>query len=372
MNGEERALLNRILASRHFANAGSLKRILEYLCQQSDHLSGSPLKEYDIAVSALGRPSSFDPKTDPIIRVNIAGIRERLAAYFSEEAEGETLRLSIPKGQYRAVFEEQVPSRSGHRADGGTPALHKFWRPYLTNSFENTLLFSELLFFRDDHGNYLRNIYINDLNAGVLQLQQRFPAIETGSFRPTFHFISSGEVHCMLALTRMFSHMGVRLETRNSRFAAWNVLRESNLILLGSSRTNPFVDSLQGDNNFIIHADRIVNLKPQPCEETRYSGSQKVNGKLEKLTEYALVTQRPAMKTGSIVTAITANHGRAIEGAGDFMTTENRVHSLLEKMGLAGHHALPQHFQVLLRVEMMDFDEEVVQVEPVAHRILTR
>jgi hypothetical protein len=47
------------------------------------------------------------------------------------------------------------------------------------------------------------------------------------------------------------------VETRNARVSSWHELRASNLILLGSPRTNPFVQSLQGDEVFLTTVDHI-------------------------------------------------------------------------------------------------------------------
>jgi len=230
-----------------------------------------------------------------------------------------------------------------------------------------------LLFFRDDRGNFIRNIYVNDVHNGLDQLKERFQGtLASPDFNPSFHFVSAGELQCLLSMSRMFGLLGVRYETRNSRFASWNVLRESNLIFLGSSRTNPFVDSLQGENKFALTAETIVNTRPAPGEPECYTGSRYKDGKLEKVTEYAVVTRRPGVRAGCATTVISGNHGRAIEGAGDFLTTENQVQALLERMGLESQANLPSHFQVLLEVHMIDYDEEVAHVEPIAYEIIAR
>jgi hypothetical protein len=253
MTDQQRELLRRLLSSRYFASAGSLRRILEYLCQRSEAREQDPIKEYDIAVHALGRPLSFDPKTDPIVRVNMAAIRERLRLYFDSEAPDSRMRLLIPKGQYRVVFEEVPKGRfQPPSAKSRFPALERFWHPYLTHTFPNILIFTELLFFRDNQGTYLRNIYVNEMQRGLELLGKKLPGLRSEEFRPSFHFVSAGEVHCLLSLIRLFERMGVECGTRNSRFVAWNSLRDTNLILIGSSRTNPFIDSLQGENVFFL------------------------------------------------------------------------------------------------------------------------
>lgn len=372
MTEQQRELLKRLFNSRYFASADSLKRILEYLCQRSENADRGTIKEYDIAVQALGRPSSFDPKTDPIVRVNIATIRERLRAFFEHEAPDSPLRLTIPKGHYRVAFEEL--ERRGLQTGAASklfPALERFWHPYLTRKFPNVLVFTELLFFRDNRGNYVRNIYVNEMQGGLELLARKLPGLQTNEFRPSFHFVSAGEVHCMLNLTRLFERMGVDCSARNSRFLAWNSLRDTNLILIGSSRTNPFIDSLQGENDFFLTPDRIINRSPRPGEEASYAGNRTQDGKLEKVTEYAVVTRRPAPTAGGVVTCIAGNHGRAIEGAGDFLSDETQMSLLLERLEAEQRVATPSsHFQVLLKVEMVDFDEEVAHVEILSTRVI--
>jgi len=372
MTDQQRELLKRLFNSRYFASAESLKKILEYLCRRSENADRGVIKEYDIAVHALGRPSSFDPKTDPIVRVNMATIRERLRSYFENDAPESQIRLVIPKGQYRAVFEE-VPNR-GFEAGAASmrfPALERFWHPYLTRTFPNTLVFAELLFFRDDHGTYVRNIYINEIQGGLELLAKRLPGLHPEEFRPSFHFVSAGEVHCLLTLTHLFERMGVECNSRNSRFLAWNSLRDTNLILIGSSRTNPFIDSLQGENAFFVTQDRILNRLPRAGEQASYAGHRTKDGKLEKVTEYAVVTRRPAPTADCVVTCIAGNHGRALEGAGDFLSEESQVSLLLERLEADQQGASSSsHFQALLKVEMVDFDEEVAHVEIVSTRVI--
>jgi hypothetical protein len=372
MQEAERRLLERIMESPHFAQASSLKRTLAYLCERPDDNGSNLPKEYEIAVEALGRPGSFDPKTDPIVRVNVAAIRQRLQAYFESEGREETLRLEIPKGIYRAVFTAiSNGATSPEVAETTMAARRRFWQPYLSGKVKNMLVYTDVLFFRDDSGNYLRNIYVNGLPGGVEEIRKRAPAEAFHDLKPSYHFMSAGEVQSMLALIWLFAHLKAPLEVRNSRFTSWNELRSSNLILLGSSRTNAFLDALQAGNNFVIAPDEIRNLEPRDGEEPSYSGQRHMEGKLEKAAEPAVVTRRPGLAPGTVVTMISANHGRGVEGAAQFLTLEGDVAAALESSGLGNAGKLAAHFQWLLRVHMVDFDEEVISVERVSHRIIS-
>jgi len=364
-------LLARIMASPQFAPVDSLRPILQYLFERSLEPNSVPPKEYEIAVQAMHRPASFNPKTDPIIRVNMAAIRARLCSYFEGPGRNEPVCVSIPKGQYRLCYFERGPQEGGtERPSGSLDACKRFWKPYLSGHVPNILVYSELLFFRDSRGNYVRSIYVNDRATGLADLKERFPEMPVAGLKPSFHFASAGEMRAILEMEHTFYEMHVPLKVRNSRFFSWAEVQRSNLILLGSSRTNMFLDSLQGKECFVISGDCIHNVEPRPSEESRYRGQQFMDGKLERLVEYAVVTRRPGVVGESAVTLIASNHGRAMQGAGETLACEERLGTLLEGMGYGSSSPLPPHFQILLRVDMIDFDEEVVSVECVAHRVL--
>jgi hypothetical protein len=359
----QQELLRRLLAHRQFAHAESLRRILIYLFERGLESGGPPVREQEIAIHALGRPADFDPKIDPIVRVSVASIRARLQQYFENEGRPEDLRLSMPKGQYRLQF-EAAPPRENH-----TPAAARarFWSPYLIPNNPNLLVFTDLLFYRDGEGNYFRNIYLNDRSAGPREIRERLPLAAQTPLAPSFHFVSAGEMNCLLSLTRTFQELGASLEYRNSRFFAWADARHANLILLGGMRTNPFVRSLQGSLPLVMTPTSIEERGASADYPVRWQGCRHKDGELERLVEYALVTRRAGPVAGTTVTMISANHGRAIEGAGAYLTDESHLLGLEEALG---RNTLPEHFQLLLKVEMLDYDEEVVDVGYVTHRLL--
>ncbi len=337
--------------------------MLEFICTATMVPGQSAPKEYDIAVGAKIRPASFDPKLDPIVRVSFSGIRERLLSFYGAEGQSEALRLTIPKGEYRAVFEHNE-TEAGNKQG----AFAAFWGDYLNPQTPNLLLFVETLFFRDDKGSYVRNIYVNDPKQGTDAVAKALPEIDVSRFRPSYNFVPAGEVHTLLAIKASFDAANVFIEPRNARFVTWSDIKDSNLVLIGSTRTHPFIASLSDAAPFVLEERQIRNTQPAPGEPATYQGREFVDGNLERTSEYALITRRPAPVGEGTITMITANHGRAIEGGADYLTRVDRLASLVAR--LAGPEGqLPSHFQVLLSVEMIDFDQEVVGVEYLTHRI---
>lgn len=114
----ERAEVELLLSSRTFARAGNLGRFLSFICEKYFDGATSEVKEYSIAVHALGRPEDFDPQVDTVVRVTAHSLRKRLELYYSTEGADHPVQIFLPPGHY-------VP-RFVHREDSGTGAL----KPY--------------------------------------------------------------------------------------------------------------------------------------------------------------------------------------------------------------------------------------------------
>jgi hypothetical protein len=102
--GQERLELEALLASGIFHRAPNLALVLTYVCARYFEGAAEQIKEYNIAVDALGRPADFDQKRDSIVRVEAHRLRKRLREYYEAEGADHTLRIDIPPGQYAPRF----------------------------------------------------------------------------------------------------------------------------------------------------------------------------------------------------------------------------------------------------------------------------
>jgi TolB-like protein/Tfp pilus assembly protein PilF len=102
------AHLDRIEASSGFARAGRLVRFLRFVVDETLAGRGKQIKEYSIAIGVFGRPSSYDPQVDSLVRVQASLLRTRLSEYYSAEGRAETIRIEIPKGGYEPVIRRTV------------------------------------------------------------------------------------------------------------------------------------------------------------------------------------------------------------------------------------------------------------------------
>ena len=102
---ECRHQVQRVLQSAGFHSASMLQQLLRYLAQKAFDPNAETLKEYTIGVEALSRPMDFDPKADPIVRVQIHRLRQKLKEYYDADGLHDCIVIEIPKGQYLPIFE---------------------------------------------------------------------------------------------------------------------------------------------------------------------------------------------------------------------------------------------------------------------------
>lgn len=120
---EVRAELDRVLASDIFRSAPQLTAFLSYVVEQTLAGRAGELKGYTIAVEAFGRPTDFDPQSDPIVRVEAGRLRKALNLYFAAEGVRDPVRIAIPVGAYVPSFVQRVPAKFEPVATAPEPAM---------------------------------------------------------------------------------------------------------------------------------------------------------------------------------------------------------------------------------------------------------
>jgi Tol biopolymer transport system component len=115
-----RVQLARILAGTAFTGAERAAGFLRFVVERALDGRTEEIKESVIAVEVLGRsPSSFDSKSDPIVRVEAGRLRDRLDSYYRDEGKSDRIFITMPKGGYVPKFSERPvpkPKRVGHPA----------------------------------------------------------------------------------------------------------------------------------------------------------------------------------------------------------------------------------------------------------------
>ncbi|RWF34912.1 hypothetical protein [Mesorhizobium sp.] len=137
---EARQELRKLLADADFHCTERNRNFLSFVAEETFAGRGASIKAYTIAVEVFGRPSSFDPTMDPIVRIEATRLRAALVRYY-EHKPADAIRVELPKGRYIPVFfrerrnlgtdepEDEAPPNANQPVPARESSrLHPTWR----------------------------------------------------------------------------------------------------------------------------------------------------------------------------------------------------------------------------------------------------
>ncbi len=356
----------RILASKSFSGSETMRHLLRYLAHHTVDFPDQIPKEHEIAVELLGRTADFDPKIDPVVRVQSSRLRSKLAEYYVAEGAEDRVFLEVPKGSYclqasyratpggpaaaapvrhrrllwagvgMAVLALAVAGFWKLSALPGDVRLGPFWRPFLDSSKEPLVVFANPKFVGSSSSS-LRLFDPEKDNAAV---------INPG-------YAGAGEVMGASALTQTFASFGRRIRLKRSQIFSWDDANAYNLIFLGAPPHNVslFQVPLGLKLKFKPYAQEprknegcIQNLEPKPGEEQYYCASSEGPTTIE----YALVTLSPGEDQSRVVLVIAGTTTFGTQAAAEYVCDPARVPAILAALGARSGQPLPP-FDALLR-----------------------
>jgi tetratricopeptide (TPR) repeat protein len=109
---EARMEADRLLADPRLHVSDRHRAFLRYIIDARFEGRSSAVKAYSVAIDVFNRPSSFNPSSDPIVRIEATRLRETLQKYYEQISDEPGARLDIPRGRYVPVFVERDRPRS--------------------------------------------------------------------------------------------------------------------------------------------------------------------------------------------------------------------------------------------------------------------
>ncbi len=122
---EEQTEVAAVLQSGIFQRAPLLESFFRYICDRYFEGQTGEIKEYCIAVEALGRCATFDPKKDSIVRVEAHRLRKRLQNYYDGPGASHAVQILIPNGQYVPQFVASEPAPAERVPESRDPGFHE-------------------------------------------------------------------------------------------------------------------------------------------------------------------------------------------------------------------------------------------------------
>lgn len=124
---EVQVQLERLLRSEGFSRTERPGRFLTFLVEHALRGEAAKVTEYALAVEVFNRKSSFDPASDPIVRVEAGRLRRRLHEYYETQGCHDPVRIEIPPRTYVPVFCRRVPEAPVGKPAGDVRA-RRMWQ----------------------------------------------------------------------------------------------------------------------------------------------------------------------------------------------------------------------------------------------------
>lgn len=384
---EVRAQVDRLVRSKAFEASEVHRRLLQYLAEKALQGEADRLKEYTVGLEAFGKPDSYDPRRDSIVRLQVGRLRQKLAAYYDSEAAPGELCIGLPKGGFKLSIQEAgahnpeemariqrrrtrvlvsalavsvvwaavssalwIGGRHSVTVNPWTPHLEALWAPILSSRRSLVLCLGTPLFVRVPDLGLFRDPRSNDWDeigrsSRITELRKLRPDAE---MYPSYSFTGAGEATAGILLARLLSTRKSELVVTRSSLLSWQQILDQDVIFVGPPKFNRQLQTAALSQDIVVEPDGIRNLKPKPGEPS-YLEDRIVIGKIAEGDTHVLISRIPGISGVGELLIISGNASPDTLAGAEWLTQPWRARQLVERLR-TGSGEVPPYFQVVIKV----------------------
>ena len=403
-----RAQVGRLVQSKTFETSEVHRRLLQYLAEKSISGEADRLKEYTIGLEAFGKPPTYDPKHDSIVRLQAGRLRQKLAAYYQSEAAGDAVLVSMPKGAFKLNFEPVAAQDHAHGppwnpqrtllligaalavatlwavvstigwvrlhretevvASRWTPELESLWGPFLQSHRPLMVCLGTPMFVRFPDFGLFRDPKVNDWEE--IDKSERFTTVRKalggkGIFA-TYAYTGEGEASAAFLLSKLLSTRKQDVLLTRSSILSWQEIEDDDVVFVGPPKFNLQLQAAALAQDIVIEPEGIRNQKPQPGEPV-FLQDRLVPEKPSEGETHALISPTPGLSGVGELLVIAGNASSDTLAAAEWLTQPLRARELVRHLRTPSGE-IPRYFQAVVKVA---FKQGVpVQSSYVFHHVL--
>jgi hypothetical protein len=363
------AQLERILQNKNLRLSEVQRRLLNYLAEKSLAGEADDLKEYAVGVDAFGKPASYDPRQESVVRMHVARLRQKLAEYYRTDGADDPIIVDLPKGGFKMTFDPRPPRVQPPPATpvaAVPPAGRWLSRPALFGAAALLALATVVLLgWQISHA---RRVDAALPPGWTPELEQLWLPLLSPS-RPLAVCIATPSYGTATGAFRLGQFLGSRkpdlLVTGGNQISMPEIAMD-NVVFLGPVTGNRQVQALPAEQQIVLEPDGIHNLNPRPGEPAFLSDRPSADGQgVEE--SHALISHTPGLYGSGDILYLAGNHVSSVMAAVKAFTDPNIARTLVSKLR-SPTGTLPHYYQVVLRVKSMD--DMPVEISYMFHREL--
>ncbi len=412
--------VERILRSETFRTSAALRRLLRFLVDKAIAGQADELKEYSIGVDAFGKPSTYDPRQDAIVRLQVGRLRQKLGEYYRTEGKDDPMVFDLPKGRFKLKWElrsapaEEHLDRVAPRAEPAndirrwrtvtfvllaalaiaaiwgvysgialwsvhagvnktawTPELEQLWRPFLVSNRPVVVALADPLFIELQGTDiFFRKISIRRPEDAAVspELSALRKFLGNPDIHPAYSYMPTGELTSSFLVAKLLGSRRQDIRLARSSQLPLQELGDNNVILIGPEVIiDPKLPGIQLTPVLVQTPEGIRNLNPRHGEPAFFAdrrfGTAPNDGEA-----YALISHAPGPLGNGVIQTFTSSRTWGREGAVQAFTNPALARALVNKLRKSSGQ-LPRYYQVVVRVKFADGIP--TDVEYVLHRDLT-
>ncbi|HXD72683.1 MAG TPA: hypothetical protein VN628_03060 [Vicinamibacterales bacterium] len=387
-----RVQIQRIVSSKAFKTSEVHRNLLNYLAEKSLAGEAQNLKEYTVGLDVFGKPSSYDPRQESVVRMHVGRLRQKLAEYYRTDGASDPVIVDLPKGAFALTFE----ARPAPEPPDGMP-LPASAVPQRRGFSAREVALAVLLFAAVGAAGYfaLRLSTVQKAEVAAPAPGPWTPALQElwapllSSERPLMVTLATGPQTAGSSVATI-GNAATGVGTANAAFLLGQFLGQrkhnvfpirsdvlsmgeiamGDVIFVGPTVGKPQIKEIPPvDAAFTLTPEGVTNLKPEGGEPAVMVDSPKLvqNGQ-ETEESHALISNLPGLYGNGSILYFEGNKIASVMGAVQAMTDPDLASQLVARLK-RNTGSLPRYYQVVLRVKAMD--ETPVDISYVAHRALT-
>ena len=367
-----RAQVERILQNKNLRLSEVQRRLFSYLADKSLSGEADGLKEYTLGLDAFGKPPSYDPRQESVVRMHVARLRQKLADYYRIEGVNDPILVELPKGGFKVTF---LPRSPDPQIPGGViEALLRHWRrPEAALAAALLALVAGALYFaaRPVKAQRTGSESVAALSPELEQLWSPLLA----SNRPLVVCIATpahgdsgaGTASGAFLLGQFLAPHKLHVLLTRGDLLSMPEIAMDNVVFIGPVAGNRQLEAVPVDQQIVLEPDGIRNLNPRPGEP-EFLPDRASRNSPDVEESHALVSHIPGLYGNGDILYLSGNRISSVLAAVQALTDPVLARTLVTKMKTSTG-GVPRYYQLVLQVKSMD--DMPVDISYLFHRELS-
>jgi hypothetical protein len=383
--------IQRIVSSKTFKTSEVHRNLLTYLAEKSLSGEAQNLKEYTVGLDVFGKPSSYDPRQESVVRMHVGRLRQKLTEYYRTEGVGEPILVDLPKGAFALTFAPRPVVVEPEVAPPAVPGRTISHREITLAALLAVALVAagyfavRLLRVQQTTGSSVAASAtpwtpdLQELWAPLLSsdrpLMVTLATGAAGSAGASSTVTGVGTANAAFLLGQFLGQRKHNVFPIRSDLLSMGEIAMGDVIFVGSTVGKPQIQAIPPiDPAFVLTPEGVKIVKPAPGEQAFLKDEmlKGAPGGQDVEESHALISNLPGLYGNGSILYLEGNQVASVMGAVQALTDPDLARQLVARLKAPNGKSsakLPRYYQVVLRVRAMD--ETPVDISYVSHRELT-